>query len=116
MEPKYDNYGEVINHQQTYMAIGQALNNKEAVVIGWSDGEGTHHDIFFKLGATVMGRLHGGLRDRDLFVSISRVGSFAFDPHGSSTEHRYISEKLNIDDDTTARRVAELINGVRKLL
>ena len=58
------------------------------------------------------GYLQRGLKENDLFVSIVGSGSlFGFIPT-TKKEASYILEKLMLQDNTTNRKIAELINGV----
>lgn len=65
-------------------------------------------------------QIQGGIRPGfDLFVSIMRWGAFAFEINEADTHPGYYEEKLANRGplgDTTREVLAELINGVRKLL
>lgn len=114
----YDTYGEVINGSETYRGIAEELRSN-AVIVGWTDGNGTHFDILFTLTALAYGTFQGGLRPRtDLFVSIMRWGSFAFEVNEADTAPGYYEEKLSNRKlgEECAEKLAELINGVRKEL
>lgn len=115
----YDSYGEVENGQQTYRGIAEELP-ENAVIIGWTDKNGTHFDILFVYTALGYGDLQGGLRPRkDLFVSIMRYGAFAFEVNEADTHPGYYEEKLATRDafgTELAEKIAELINGVRREL
>ena len=92
-----------------------------AVIIGWSDGSGTHLDILFTLHALRYGdQIQGGISPQsDLFVSIMRWGSFAFEINEADTHPGYYEEKLGNRGpfgEPTREGLAELINGVKKLL
>lgn len=111
----YDEYGEVINGELTYAAIAQHLIHGSAI-IGWNDEEFTHYDILFTLMPFKAGMLQGGLHQgRNLFVSIMRVGAFGFDIARPDTHPSYYAEKLGLDS-TTAGKVADLINGIKREL
>lgn len=112
----YDSFGEVINGGETYRGIAEELA-ENAVIVGWTDGHGTHFDILFTLTALAYGTLQGGIRPRkDLFVSIMRWGSFAFEVNEADTHAGYYEEKLSPRKlgDECAEELATLINGVRK--
>jgi len=108
---KTDEEGEVLNHEQTYREIAMRLID-DAVIIGWTDGLGTHYDILFTNTAVREGdHIQWGIKPyNDLFVSIIRRGAFAFE----RCEHHpdYYAEKLGIDSGPTADALGELINGV----
>ena len=114
----YDSYGEVINGSETYRGIAEELRSN-AVIVGWTDENGTHFDILFTLTALAYGTFQGGLRPRtDLFVSIMRWGAFAFEINEADTAPGYYEEKLSTRKlgDECSEKLAELINGVRKEL
>ena len=48
-----DNYGEIINGEETYKFIKEELcKNYYDVIIGWTDGELDHRDIYFSYRET----------------------------------------------------------------
>lgn len=110
----FDDYSEVINGEDTYKEIARELGKENNVIIGWTDQEGTHYDILFTFCALKYGSLQGGVKGGDLFVSIMRVGAFGFDIQNEDTAPGYFSEKLHIGGGSTAVKLAELINGVKK--
>lgn len=112
----YDEYGEVINGFDTYNTIAEVLNDVGRILVGWTDGKGTHYDLLFTYGAIKYGTIQGGLKQNDLFVSIMRCGAFGFGIMHSDSHPSYVSEKLFVHNLTTATPLAELINEVRKLL
>lgn len=115
----YDEYKEVINGEKTYESIARELLEGQAVLIGWTDQNGTHLDILFKLSAMIFGsNIQGGVKNDDLFVSVMRWGSFGFVPSAEETHPGYIDEKLGnrASFGSTATSLAELINGVKKNL
>jgi len=114
----YDTYGEVINGSETYRGIAEELG-ENAVIVGWTDGNGTHFDILFTLAPLAYGTFQGGIHPRrDLFVSIMRVGSFAFEVNEADTHPGYYAEKLGRAGffGSAADPLAALINGVREQL
>ena len=116
----YDEYGEVINGELTYKGIAEELAGN-AVIVGWSDGNGMHFDILFTLHASRYGnQIQGGIKPpSDLFVSIMGWGAFAFEIDEADTHPGYYEEKLgNLASfgEATSGALAELINGVRKLV
>lgn len=113
-----DEYDEVINGEDTYISIAEELPTR-SVLVGWTDGEGTHFDILFTLYALRFGsQIQGGINPAtDLFVSIMRRGAFAFDPSNTDTHAGYYAEKLGGGLGTECgEKVAELINGVKRHL
>ena len=62
-----DEWGEVINGEETYKGIAEELHNK-SVLIGWTDGNGTHFDILFTYRAYIANRgtIQGGVKQNDL--------------------------------------------------
>lgn len=112
----YDEYGEVINGEDTYKGIAEELS-KNAVLVGWTDQNGTHLDILFTLTALEYGTVQGGVSKNDL-ISIMRWGAFGFNPNEKETHSGYYDEKLGGSRalGPTQDPLAELINGVKKHL
>jgi len=121
---KEQQYGEIINGEETYSDIAEILLNTgnlldgNSVLIGWTDENMTHFDILFSLYINKQGtNIQGGIRDTDLFVSIMRLGAFGFEINKKEIHYGYISEKLFLRGDSiTNEKLGELINGVRKHL
>ncbi len=114
-----DEYGEVINGQGTYEKVAQILKKLGVILIGWTDESGTHFDILFVHTTNFEGsNIQGGIRRVDLFVSIMRMGAFGFDVENTDTDWNYYDEKLSggTIGETTGRKLAELINGIKKEL
>lgn len=114
----YDEYGEVINGEETYKGIAEELRTN-AVIIGWTDEQMSHFDILFTFTAISFGsQIQGGVKPRsDLFVSVMRKGSFAFDISNEGTHWGYYDEKLHGGfGEITGQKVADLINGVKRYL
>lgn len=113
----FDEYGEVTNSQGTFIGIANDLNVHGSVVIGWTDGDGTHFDILFVAFPEQHGDLQGGLRgSTDLFVSIMRKGAFGFLSDRTGTHPSYVAEKLGLSEyraSSTVEKLTDLINGVR---
>jgi hypothetical protein len=111
-----DEYGEIINSHETYSNIAEFLNFASSCFIGWTDGKATHHDILFTLSPSSFGRFQGGIKPNYLFVSIMRVGAFAFRIEDQS-EWEYYDEKLTGNfGEELGIKIAELINGVKRNL
>ncbi len=114
----YEEYGEVINGQQTYEGIAHILE-RHPILVGWTDGNGTHLDIMFNKQVVPYGtNIQGGIRpNTDLFVSIMRWGAFAFEISESELHPGYVDEKLGNRGSfgkACSQALAELINGVKK--
>lgn len=105
-------YGEITNSQETYEDIADILKEHNSVLIGWTDEIYTHYDILFLYKTQFYGtNIQGGIKSNDLFITIMRKGAFGF-KIDSKKPSGYIAEKLNLSDDETAEKLAELINGV----
>lgn len=115
----YDDEMEVINGPLTFHAVAQHLSHGSAI-LGWTDGHGTHFDVMFTLAPFPAGSMMGGIKMFGyLYVSIMRVGAFAFRIDLPDTEAGYYGEKLHIEggnDNETLVALAELINGIKKEL
>lgn len=113
-----DTWGEVVNGPDTVRTIVDGLTNGWPVVIGWTDGRVTHHDVLFTIVRDIHGQLQGihpvaqRIPSSILFVSVMRVGAFGFVmEHGAKFDDRYVAEKLGIGG-ATAEALAALINDV----
>ena len=105
-------YGEITNSQETYEDIADILKEHNSVLIGWTDEIYTHYDILFLHKTQFYGtNIQGGIKSNDLFITIMRKGAFGF-KIGNKKSSGYIAEKLNLCDDESAEKLAELINGV----
>lgn len=112
-----DEYGEVVNGEDTYKEIAANLKVGLPVLIGWSDGHGAHLDILFAKGAVGQGPLQGGIRrTSDLLVSLMRRGAFGFEVDHQDTHSGYYGEKLNWSGAESLEALASLINSVKRLL
>lgn len=126
--PQQDEYGTVVNSQQTYESLATTLIQKGQVIFAWTDGKGTQLDILLSYSPTQYGHLQRGMRSNasdyldylsysDLFVAISHFGMFGFLLNGVDKEPSYIGDKLNLDgDNETTQELAKLINGIAGLL
>lgn len=114
---KADEYGELINHSDTYREIAMVLGMSKSVIIGWTDEEMTHFDIMFTLSPIRFGNLQRGLRGAgELYISVIGIGCFGFTLSDPNERHPgYIAEKITANRmnlGSTADKLAELINGV----
>lgn len=108
----YSEYDEVINGEQTYKFIGEELKKGNNVIIGWTDQEFTHFDIYFQLGIdNKCGPLQRGMRPEYLYVGIIDHNFYGFRTDTAKMGD-YIAEKLRIDSPNLAKKVSDLINGV----
>ena len=108
-------YGEIINGNNTYQYIAERLLKNETIGIGWTDEIYTHYDIIFKLGLDCkVGNFQRGIKQYYLFISILSLTSYGF-ASDSIKDAGYIKEKLGLNNDS-GDKVAELINGIIKYL
>lgn len=113
----HDEYGEIINGEGTYQMVAEELRENSAVLLGWTDQQGTHFDVLLKFTARVHGNnIQGGVRGTDLFVAIMRRGAFGFELENEDTHAGYYDEKLGGGMGETKEKFAELINGIKKHL
>lgn len=111
-----DEYGEIINGNETYLEISKRLKKGQSVIIGWTDEKYTHLDLLFNYKTYKEGMVQRGLRGNELYVSIISWGAFGFDVKEREIHKGYISEKLNMRGEPTISKLADLINGVMKEL
>lgn len=111
-----DEYGEIINGNETYLEISKRLKEGQSVIIGWTDEKYTHLDLLFNYKTYKEGMLQRGLRGYELYVSIISWGAFGFDVIDREIHKDYIYEKLNIHGEPTVNKLSELINGIIKEL
>ena len=111
----FNQYDETINGKDTFTEIADKLVLGEAVIIGWTDEETTHYDIFFKLRAYRwfgINTLQSGIKQTDLFIGIIGHGLFGFKTDDIKS-YDYIAEKLRLHGEKKhLKKVAELINGI----
>lgn len=106
-----DNYGEIINGENTYKTIANIIKTGGTVGIGWTDEKSTHLDIVFKLGLDIKyGQFQRGIKSNYLFVSIIDHTSYGFSTD-SIKLGGYIQEKLRTNNEC-GDKLAELINGI----
>jgi len=120
--PTRDEFSEITNSSDTYEWIADRLFLEGSVLVGWTDELGSHFDILFTSFPTTFVTntmtFQGGIKSSDLYISIMRIGAFSFDVLNENfdTHPSYYAEKLKMDDGPTTRKLADLINGVRKSL
>lgn len=112
-----DDDGLVYNTLENYRLLASDVWYDRSVIIAWSDEQGTQLDVSLVLIAKEYGSLQGGQSTgTDLFVGVSQVGFFGFDMFSGPKSGSYVAEKLNLEDGHTARKLAQLINGVQQEL
>lgn len=111
-----NNYGEVINGNDTYKFIADSLRKGKTVGIGWTDEMATHLDIIFKLGIDIKcGNFQRGIKTDYLFVSIIDYSSYGFCIKNGIKFGGYIQEKMRMQNEC-GNKLAELINGIIDVL
>ena len=115
-----DEYGEIINGNETYSVIADKLINGQSVIIGWTDEGCDHRDILFTLKPYKEGTLQRGLNwNSHLYISIIDFSCMVFllEYKTDNRKHNgYIMEKLRLHDNPCNNKICELINGVIKFL
>ena len=115
-----DEYGEIINGNETYSVIADKLINGQSVIIGWTDEGCDHRDILFTLRPQKFGTLQRGLNwNSHLYISIidfSCMGFLLEHKTDNRKHNSYIMEKLRLHDNPCDNKICELINGVIEFL
>lgn len=107
----FDEYGEIVNGENTYKSIANSLKNNKSVLIGWCHN-GLHYDIHFTLGNTEKyGIIQRGIKSNYLFVGIVGKSFFGFRTDCIKSE-KYICEKLEIHSFAVISGITDLINGI----
>jgi hypothetical protein len=110
--------GLAINDQENYKYIAETLRKHGSFIVSWTDQNSVHYDILFVVrpahSPEQLDSLAGGINPSYLFVSIMRLGAFAFTT-GRQSGHNYYAEKLGIQNNASYA-LAEFVNGVRTLL
>ena len=111
-----DEYGEIINGNETYSVIADKLINGQSVIIGWTDEGCDHRDILFTLRPQKYGTLQRGLNfSSHLYISIMDFSCMGFLIENDTDNRKYpsyIKEKLRLNDNSCDDKICELINGV----
>lgn len=111
---KTNEYGEIYNCLENYREIALDLFNEKAVVIKWIDEEGSPFTIL--LAYNVKGYegnyLHRGIKKSDLFINILPYRAYAFNID-KKIDFDYMLGKLHLGDIKLARKINELLNGIR---
>jgi hypothetical protein len=116
----HDEYGTILNGEDTIQEIALALATDGLALIPWTDEHGTQLDILFAwrpaLCSPSSSLVQRGIRPTDLFVSIMSLGAFGFELDHDDTHAGYYGEKFRLTGDQTCRALADLINGVKRAL
>lgn len=117
-EDKYDrdDYGYIINGENTYRELAQALfYGDPAPIFSWTDQEGTVLDIMLEWRTQQLTHLQRGISSgTHLIVAVIGVGAGGFDiTNGQWKAPSYVAEKLSINpSNDVAKPLAQLLNGV----
>lgn len=104
-----------VNADDTFADIAAIVSKRRPLLIAWTDGRGTQHDVLFTLLPLRIGPIQGGLLHGggELFVSVMRVGAWGFRLERTGPLHQnYVAEKLGVSEGPTAEAMAALISGV----
>lgn len=111
-----DSYGEIIFGDNTCKEIAKILKDGKNVLIGFTDEEYEHRDIFFSYMTTEkVGYVQRGIKSNSLFVGIIPDKFYGFRTDTEKAKG-YIEEKLNISYEPMLTKLTDLINGVIKCL
>ena len=107
-----DNFDEVIYGEDTCKEIAKILKEGRNVLIGFTDEEYEHRDIFFSYMTTEkVGYIQRGIKPYDLFIGIVPDKFYAFRTDTEKAKG-YIEEKLNISYEPMLTKLTDLINGI----
>jgi len=107
-----DKYNEIIYGTKTCKEIAKVLKTGKNVLIGFTDEEYEHRDIFLSYGIIEkFGYIQRGITSDDLFVGIIPDKFYGF--RIDTKKHKgYIQEKLNINYEPMLTKITNLINGI----
>ena len=115
-----DEYGEIINGENTYKIIAEELMNNGSCIIGWTDSKYDHRDILFTYKPEKHGTVQRGLNwNSHLYISIIDFCCMGFlieYKTDNTKDTGYIKEKLRLKDNHCDDKICELLNGVIKEL
>jgi len=112
------NFGDVVEGEKTYKTVADIIKKTGSCLVGWNDQDLTHFDILFTLKPQFKGNIQGGINPPEyLFVSIMRIGAFAFKIKRQTPLFvTYVDEKLGYAvkglGTPTKQRITDLINGI----
>lgn len=119
-----DEYGEIINGDNTFKKIAERLYTGQSILIGWTDQGYDYRDILFTYdGDTDYSHtlikygdnLQRGMRWANFFVSIIDFTSYGFLIERNTDNRKYnnyLMEKLRLHDNPCDIKLCELINGI----
>lgn len=112
----FNDYEEVIYGENTCKEIARIIKERKNVLIGFTDEEYEHRDIFFSYSTTQkVGCIQRGIKQDSLFVGIVPDKFYGFRVDTIKSKG-YIEEKLNISYEPMLTKLTDLINGVCKEL
>lgn len=107
-----DSYGEIIYGENTCKEIAKILKDGKNALIGFTDEEYEHRDIFFSYMTTEkVGYIQRGIKADSLFVGIIPDKFYGFRVDTEKYKS-YVEEKLNISYEPMLTKLTDLINGV----
>jgi len=107
-----DSYNEVIFGKDTCKEIAKVLREGKNIIIGFTDEEYEHRDIFFSyMNTKKTGYIQRGINEFDLFVGIVPNKFYGFRADTEKSKG-YIGEKLNISYEPMLTKLTDLINGI----
>lgn len=107
-----DSYNEVIFGKDTCKEIARVLREGKNIIIGFTDEEYEHRDIFFSyMNTKKTGYIQRGINEFDLFVGIVPDKFYGFRTDTEKSKG-YIEEKLNISYEPMLTKLTDLINGI----
>lgn len=112
----FDDYGEIIYGENTCKEIAKIIKEGKNVLIGFTDEEYEHRDIFFSyLNTKKVGYIQRGIKQDSLFVGIVPDKFYGFRVDTIKSKG-YVEEKLNISYEPMLTKLTNLINGICKEL
>jgi len=109
-----DNFDEIIYGDKTCKEIARILKEGRNVLIGFTDEECEHRDIFFSYMTTEkFGYIQRGIKQDNLFVGIVPDKFYGFRVDTIKAKG-YIEEKLNVSYEPMLTKLTDLINGICK--
>jgi hypothetical protein len=109
-----DSWDEIIYGEGTCKEIARILKEGKNVLIGFTDEEFEHRDIFFSYMTTEkVGYIQRGIKADSLFVGIIPDKFYGFRVDTEKYKS-YIEEKLNISYEPMLTKLTDLINGICK--
>jgi hypothetical protein len=119
-----DDYGYIVNGEETYRSIQMLWRDGQPTTINWSPDPITAHVLLLTPGPVNQDRngnwahsFHPALRaEQMMFIGVMHRGCFGFDMFdGHWVSPDYAGEKLNLQG-SDARAMADLINGMKTMI